>query len=74
MSDKADMKRLRKSAIKRGWRDITKSRRRRSHYILEWVSGERVTMSLSPSCSHAMKNCAADLRRVERRGVDNPDA
>ncbi len=63
MSIKADMKRVIKAAVKRGWVVLTSS----PHYLLEWKDGRRVYASLTPSCSHAPKNCAADLRRVEKQ-------
>jgi len=67
---KGDMKKLVRSAVKRGWRDVTSERKRKSiHYVLEWTDGTRVYASATPSCSHAVKNCAADLARVEK-GVD----
>ena len=67
VSGKADMKKLVRDAIKRGWRDVTHERRRGSvHYVLEWTDGTLVYASSTPSCHHAVKNCAADLRRVEK--------
>ena len=68
MSLKKDMKKLVRSAIQRGWRDVTLDRKRGSiHYVLEWTDGTRVWASATPSCTHAVKNCAADLQRVERQ-------
>jgi len=70
VSGKGDMRKLVHSAIKRGWRDITGERKRKSiHYVLEWIDGTRVYASATPSCSHAVKNCAADLARVERKAL-----
>lgn len=68
MSLKGDMRQLMRSATKRGWRDVTGDRRRGSvHYVLEWTDGTQVRASFSPSCTHAIKNCASDLRRVEKQ-------
>ena len=62
------MKQLVRSAIKRGWRDVTGDRKRGSvHYVLEWTDGTQVRASATPSCSHAVRNCAADMRRVEKQ-------
>lgn len=68
MSNKADMKKLVRSAVKRGWRDATGDRKRGSiHYVLEWTDGTQIRASSTPSCHHAVKNCAADLQRVEKQ-------
>ena len=68
MSAKGDMKKLVRSAVKRGWRDATLDKKRGSvHHVLEWTDGTIVRASATPSVSHAVKNCAADLRRVEKQ-------
>jgi|APSaa5957512535_1039671.scaffolds.fasta_scaffold373557_2 hypothetical protein len=73
MSLKGDMKKLVRSATKRGWRDVTCEKKRNSvHYVLEWTDGTKVYVSCTPSCHHAIKNCAADLRRVEKQ-LDTDD-
>ena len=49
MPGKGDMKKLVRSAVKRGWRDVTSERKRKSiHYVLEWTDGTRVYASATP--------------------------
>ena len=73
MSLKGDMKKLLRAALKRGWRDVTGAKKRGSvHHVLEWTDGTQIRASYTPSDHHAIKNCAADMRRVEKqldRGV-----
>jgi len=68
VSLRGDMKRLMQSATKRGWQ-IAQSRRG-SHYLMEWINGSKVTASLTPGDYRALKNCAADIKRVEKQSVD----
>ncbi len=68
MSLKGDMKKLVRAALKRGWRDARGDRKRSSvHYVLEWTDGTQIRASSTPSDNHAVKNCAADLRRIEKQ-------
>jgi hypothetical protein len=71
VSGKSDMRKLVYSAVKRGWRNVTGERKRggNAHYVLEWTDGTRIRTATTPSCSHAVKNAAADLARVEK-GID----
>lgn len=68
MSLRGDMKRLVRSAIKRGWQ-IAQSKRGQ-HSTLTWTDGSKVVVSSTPSDSHAIANATADLKRVERLAVD----
>jgi hypothetical protein len=67
MSTQGDIRKVVRKAIRRGWRDVSKARRRASHIQLEWTDGTRVTASSTPSCYRAMKNFMADISRTERR-------
>lgn len=61
---KADLRRLLKSARRRGW---TVERTRGSHWKLRHPSGAVVVAGSTPSCPRAVLNTRADLRRIERR-------
>ena len=37
---------------------------------MEWINGSKVTASLTPGDYRALKNCAADIKRVEKQSVD----
>jgi hypothetical protein len=60
------MKKLVRSAIKRGWQDVADPHKGNVHYVLQWTDGTILRASFSPSCHHAVKNCAADMKRIER--------
>ena len=71
MSLRGDMKRLVRSAAKRGWQVVQS--KRGSHHILTWTDGSRVITSFTPSDDHAVKNATADIKRVERLSVDSAE-
>ena len=59
-----ELARLLRQARARGWRVLPT---RGGHYRLEHHTGALVFASGTPGCPRALRNLAADLRRVERR-------
>ncbi len=70
MSARGDFRKVLRMAKRKGWKIIATN----PHYILEWTGGQRVTASLSPSCSHAVRNFLADMKRIERSTLDKGEA
>jgi hypothetical protein len=73
MSTEGDQKKMIKAAKKRGWvvadtnaKKGAKRRKSNKHIRLQWTDGQRVTISSTPSDSHAIRNAEADLKRIER--------
>jgi len=71
MSARGDMRKIIRRATKRGWRRVDVPGQGARHYAFEWTNGARVTVSASPSCPRAIKNAEADMRRVERKALDD---
>ncbi len=69
MSTKGDIRKVVRSAIRRGWLDVGAGRKS-AHFHLKWVDGTHLTASFTPSCRRAVKNFEADLRRVEKQTID----
>lgn len=65
MSTQGDLKKILRAAKKRGWTELPLSKS--AHIRLEWTNGRRITVSATPSDSHAVRNVQGDMRRVERQ-------
>ena len=66
MSARGDLRKVARAALKRGWVEIPMGNKT-VHRILQWHNGDRITVSATPSCCHAVANFQADMRRVERK-------
>ena len=64
-----DVQKILKAARKRGWRDISHTRKRNGHYFYEWEDGTRIFAPFSPSDHRGVQNLERDLRRIEQ-GLD----
>jgi hypothetical protein len=69
LTSNKDLRRILEAAVGRGWRIVTpnKPRKSRRHVAFEWVDGQRIIVSLSPSDHRALKNIQATFKRAERR-------
>lgn len=62
MSSSSDVKRLLKDLVRRGW-TVEQGRK---HYKCYHPAGGFITVSLTPSCHHALRNIEGDINRLEK--------
>lgn len=74
MSNRSDMLRVVKKAIRRGWVLAVKANAKMRHIKLRYTDGSLAVCAATPSDVRAVKNFEAELRRAERRAVETRDA